>query len=313
MTDIEIFCNFDHDYYITNNIGLSLIKTKNQSWYHYNKYGKKEGRVFRYKNNEISISKEYFEDNYTIYISRYCNSETTGKYWKYNYELIRNLYKKVKIIIIDDNSNPEFIKDDNLYRDIEFIYTKGTNMVARGELLPIYYHYYNNKTPYALMIHDSVFIHKPIHEYIYKDDFISLWDFNSINYYQLLEKRTNELMTVVNKSSKLADIWKCRLLWEGVFGTMGIVSYEYLHKLHKEFNFGMLYNEINNRTDRMVLERLMAIFYFCIHNKTPNSILGNIHIFNENALGKLWDLSWEEYMNDENLKNNMIVKVWTVR
>ena len=97
---------------------------------------------------------EYFENNYIIFISRRIIDNNTSKYWRLNYEKIRKYYKSIKIVIIDDNSNKEYIKYDNI-KDIEYIYTQYHNV---GELLPYYYYFKNNRErKCTLIIHDSLF------------------------------------------------------------------------------------------------------------------------------------------------------------
>ena len=54
-------------------------------------------------------------------ISRHVNSEKTNKYWNQNVKLIRSHYPFKQIIIIDDNSNEEFIKSDFEYQNITII------------------------------------------------------------------------------------------------------------------------------------------------------------------------------------------------
>ena len=50
-------------------------------------------------------------------ITRHVNSEQTNKYWNQNVKLLRKFYPYKKIIIIDDNSNQDFIKADFDYKN----------------------------------------------------------------------------------------------------------------------------------------------------------------------------------------------------
>ena len=49
---------------------------------------------------------------------RHVNSISTNKYWIYSYDCIRKYYPDNTILIIDDNSNYEFITKKNLYKTI---------------------------------------------------------------------------------------------------------------------------------------------------------------------------------------------------
>ena len=55
---------------------------------------------------------------YGFIITRHVNSEQTNKYWNQCVKLIRTYYPLKKIVIIDDNSNPEFLKSDFDYKNM---------------------------------------------------------------------------------------------------------------------------------------------------------------------------------------------------
>ena len=50
--------------------------------------------------------------NYGFIITRHVNSEKTNQYWNQCVKLIRTFYPLKQIIIIDDNSNQQFIKSN---------------------------------------------------------------------------------------------------------------------------------------------------------------------------------------------------------
>ena len=56
-------------------------------------------------------------------ISRHVNSEKTDKYWKHSIRLLRRLYPYVKIVVIDDNSDTNFLTElsDNLKNNVEIV------------------------------------------------------------------------------------------------------------------------------------------------------------------------------------------------
>ena len=66
---------------------------------------------------------------------RHVNNELTNKYWIHCYDCIRKYYPENIILIIDDDSNYEFITIKQLYKTniIKNSYPK------RGELMPYYY------------------------------------------------------------------------------------------------------------------------------------------------------------------------------
>ena len=75
--------------------------------------------------------------NYGFIITRHVNSVTTNKYWNQSVKLIRNIYPLRKIVIIDDNSDQEFVKTDFDYQNLTIIQSE---FPKRGELLPYYYY-----------------------------------------------------------------------------------------------------------------------------------------------------------------------------
>jgi hypothetical protein len=86
------------------------------------------------KLNENTSIENKLDENYTFIITRHVTNELTGKYWIECCKCIRKFYNN-KIIIIDDNSDPLFIKEyhfDNL-NVINSVF------IGRGEFLPFYY------------------------------------------------------------------------------------------------------------------------------------------------------------------------------
>ena len=81
---------------------------------------------------------------YGFIITRHVNSDKTNQYWNQCVKLIRKFYPLIQIIIIDDNSNTEFVKSDFEYTDLTIIQSE---YPKRGELLPyIYYLKYISHT-----------------------------------------------------------------------------------------------------------------------------------------------------------------------
>lgn len=96
-------------------------------------------------------------DLYGFIMTRHVNSELTNKYWNQSVKLLRTFYPLRKIVIIDDNSNYEYVKSDCEYKNVEIIQSE---FPGRGELLPYYYFLKYKFFQNAIIIHDGVFIHK---------------------------------------------------------------------------------------------------------------------------------------------------------
>jgi hypothetical protein len=72
-------------------------------------------------------------DDFGFIITRHVNSEKTNKYWNNCVKCIKRLYPLKKIIIIDDNSNYNYVKSDFNYNNVEIIQSE---YPGRGELFP---------------------------------------------------------------------------------------------------------------------------------------------------------------------------------
>ena len=89
-------------------------------------------------------------------ILRYVINELTNKYWIKCVNSIRQHYPENNILIIDDNSNYDFITDEKLYKTTVI----NSEFHKRGELLPYYYYLHNKLFDVAVIMHDSAFINK---------------------------------------------------------------------------------------------------------------------------------------------------------
>lgn len=327
MTVIQNYNDFDWRKYIDYYPDLKKtpsINNKQSAWKHWVGDGMKEKRQFFVVNKERTyLSREFFEDNYTIYITRHMNNEETSKYWKHSYECLRQMYKKVNIVVIDDNSIENFTMGDKEVKDVTFFYSNKENkdnkfgckeFTKRGEMLPFYYFHTYGTTKYALFLHDSVFIQRPIHDNIFEDDFLSFWSFNSLSWHIQLRDAMKICISKFEKSRELENVWKNLNCWQGTFGGICIVSRDYVDELEKDYKFISIgLNEIDSRDKRMLLERLLSIFYFHKHDRSPHTLFADIHVWSRGTFGKSWGLKWEEYQNNPRLKAAYVVKVWSGR
>ena len=111
------------------------------------------------------IKKESFENKKTpsvgFIITRHVNNKSVNKVWISCVQQIRKSYPTNKIVIIDDNSNYEFIKvpsNDFLNNCIVI----DSEYKKCGELLPYIYYAKNKWFEKAIYIHDSCMINGKI-------------------------------------------------------------------------------------------------------------------------------------------------------
>ncbi len=229
-------------------------------------------------------------------ILRHINSQKTDQYWKLSYQGIRKYYPENKIIIIDDNSNYEFvdIEYENILTNTIIIKSE---YPKRGEILPYIYYLKNNLFDIAVIVHDSVFINSYIDFNI--QDYKSLWDFD--HKWDQPEDEI-QLISKLNNSEELLDLHKNKNLWKGFFGCMSVITYNYLKEIDDKYNLSLLLPYINSRFNRMSMERVIGCIlqkkFFC------DSLLGNIHQYCK------WRLPIEKI---DKAKHLPIIKVWTGR
>ena len=225
-------------------------------------------------------------------ILRHVNNKNTNEYWMHSYDCIRKYYPENKIIIIDDNSQQNFITDKTLYKTLII----NSEYPGRGELLPYYYYLQNKLFDTAVIIHDSVFINKYI-------------DFNVNNYKLLWEFEHG--CDQINDETKMIDVfhdfellkfYQKRNLWKGCFGGMSIIKHDYLVFINKKYDISKLIDYVKTRYNRMSFERVLA----CLlqKNSKKETLLGNIHRYCK------WGI---KYTEKEKYKNLPIIKVWTGR
>ena len=227
-------------------------------------------------------------------ILRYVNNMETNKYWNDCYECIRKFYPENHIMIIDDNSNQDYLLQTcDLYNTtiINSEYHK------RGELLP-YYYYLNNKLfDTAVIIHDSVFINKYIDFSCEK--YKILWGFE--HYWDDFENETKKLK--IFNDIELLIFYENKALWTGCFGGMSVITHDYLTFINSKYEINKLLDVVINRGDRSNFERIIA----CLLQKEEGKkevLFGNIHNYLPIGL---------TYNEKDKYSHLSIVKVWTGR
>ena len=253
-------------------------------------------------------------DSYGFIITRHVNSEKTNKYWNKCVRCIRSFYPFKKIIIIDDNSNYNFIKADLEYKNVEIIQSE---FPGRGELLPYYYFLKNYFFENAVIIHDSIFFHKRINfEKLLGKKVLPLWHFTSDkenvnNTLFIIDKLTNKIEIQQKLAFNNNILGLNHQKWYGCFGVQSFINYNFLKYIEKKYNLFNLLNVVKNRKDRCCLERIFGAIFCTEENNLlkQKSLLGNsLTILN-------WKYSFDNYENDikEKRVSNPIVKVFTGR
>jgi hypothetical protein len=252
---------------------------------------------------------------YGFIITRHVNSEETNKYWNQSVKLIRTFYLHKQIIIIDDNSNYDYVNFENEYANLTIIQSE---YPARGELLPFIYFLKYKWFDNAVIIHDSIFIHKRIPFEIFKHPVLPLWhhpkdkeNVNNIfriirslkNNYKLYNKLYERNTNVLGMNNDKYDI---------CFGCQCYINLRFLERLENKYKITNLVNVIHCRTDRCSLERVMGLLFNEEFNqlKYIKSLFGEIIKHH-----KSFQYHYSEYWNDFQKKKivHPFVKIWTGR
>lgn len=257
-------------------------------------------------------------DLFGFIITRHVNSENTNKYWNHSVKLLRTLYPRVKIVIIDDNSNNEFVKADFDYKNIEIVQSE---FPGRGELLPYYYYSRNKYFENAIILHDSVFIHKRINfEVLCGEKVMPLWVFkadsenidNTLRITKNLRNNYDIERALTDNDMKNLVLKLPREKWHGCFGCQSYINHNFLVSLDKTYGISQLVAAVKTRPDRCCLERILG----CLFSKSNPRVGINKGIFgNIKKHHKAFGYTFDMYMAD--LKQDRLpshaVKVWTGR
>jgi hypothetical protein len=229
-------------------------------------------------------------------VLRHVNSPATDIYWKHNYSMIRRYYPEAKIMLIDDNSNYEFI-DKDFQDKMTNITVIQSEYPGRGELLPYYYYIRNKMFDTAVILHDSAFINKQINFTV--DKYAMIWEFEHTWDNVVNETR---ILGYLHNSAELLDYYAKKHLWKGCFGGMSVIKHDFLLELHAKYNFDLLIPHITSREFRMCFERIIACIFQ--QNGSSMSLLGNIHKYCP------WGINMTMMAS---LRYLPIIKVWSGR
>ncbi len=223
---------------------------------------------------------------------RHVNNALTNIYWQHSYNCIRKNYPDNHILIIDDNSNPEFLTYKELYNTTII----NSEYKRRGELLPYYYYLKNRLFDTAVILHDSTFINRYIDFTV--ETYKILWDFE--HNWDQIEDETN-MISSFNDADLLA-FYNNKSLWTGCFGGMSVIKYDFLKTLNDKYDLSKLLTHITTRYNRCSFERVIA----CLFQKE-----GKVSVLFGNILKYCpWGIGFDQRDKFNHLP---ITKIWTGR
>lgn len=245
------------------------VKTENMVIQHYQTFGKNENRVLKRPTIEVdnNLSKDY-----TFVILRCVRSEKQSNLWIQCYNSIRKYHPNNKIIIIDNNSYPRYIKKIDL-KNCDLINHTDTKS---GEILPFFFFLKYKWSKYMIFFHDSMFLNKPLNANMLKvDKFKLFWHFSSGVHDH--KTRIPHLLSYLKDNEVLQQLFLKKKHWFGAFGLSCTISLEFLEFIEKEHEFTNLVYYTKNRDDRKCLERILGLlFSYYDYDAVYNSYFGNV-------------------------------------
>jgi len=255
--------------------------------------------------------------NYGFIIIRHVNSEKTNHYWNQSVKLIRTFYPLRQIVIIDDNSNQEFVKADCDYNNLTIIQSE---YPKRGELLPYIYYLKYKWFPNAIIIHDSLFIHKRIPFETFSMPVVPLWHHiydkeNVGNILRLASSLRNNgvLLRKISKNEEMVlNLGITNEKFNLCFGGQCYIKLGFLELLENKYGITNLVNVVHCRADRCSLERILGLLFCQEYPKLIKikSLFGDIM-----RSPRAFSYNYDNYSEDFKRKKviNPFVKVWTGR
>lgn len=225
-------------------------------------------------------------------ILRHVTNSNTNMYWIECYHSIRKLYPENPILIIDDNSNKDYIHSIILYNTIVI----SSEYPYRGEILPYYYYYKYKFCDTVVILHDSVFLNKKID--FDTTSYKFLWNFTH-DWDQVVDE--NNMLQLFNDPA-LIELHQNKSKWTGCFGGMSVIHHDFLKKVFDKYDLTILLNHITNRHHRMSFERVIACILTIFEPSV--SIFGNIHRYTK------WGITFEE---KDKYSHQDIIKIWSGR
>lgn len=233
-------------------------------------------------------------------ILRHVRNEVTNGYWIKCYKSIRKYYPDNVVVIIDDNSNYDYVTNIN----DESLSLYNTHIIqseypGRGELLPYYYFiHYKKLFNIAVILHDSAFINQYIPDLDTVTSYKMLWEFE--HDWDQIEDET--CMIHRFQDDRLTKFYEDKTKWTGCFGCMAVIQYDYLKYINKTYSIEKLLDCVKTRYNRSSFERVIACLMQLHVRVEP--LLGNIHSYCP------WELRIDQIDDYSHLP---IIKVWTGR
>jgi len=249
-------------------------------------------------------------------IIRHVTNETSNFYWQECCRSIRKWYPYHKIVIVDDHSSFTTEMDFEVDFDSENILFINSNLTKGcGEFLGYYYFYKHKWADYAIILHDSLWIQRPIDGLDSFPDIKFLSHFNTRYNHHNFQTELDIIQCLHNPGELVSFFHQLDSCNIGCFGIQSCISYSFLERLQERFQIMNLIHIVHDREKRMCLERVFGamVIYMFPEIKQHPSFYGDII---EDYVEKYEHTSFVFYLANREkirLENRPFVKVFSGR
>lgn len=245
-------------------------------------------------------------------ILRHVNSKITDLYWKESYAAIRRLYPVEPIMIVDDSSDKKWLREDVVLTNCTVLY----DVEHRGcaELLPYYYAHRLRPAQRVVILHDGVFLHRPL-ELSWTEEIGIQFLWRIPHYYDdTIQTEIHELIDALPEGERehvRSMYYHTKANWTGMFGVMSVIDITWLDEVEKRFSlFTRWFPVLKNREYRCALERVFGLVaYYHLRSRVKAPMFGLI------GESLKWGITFMEYLQEyEGYREAQpIMKVWSGR
>lgn len=240
-----------------------------------------------------------------IMIRHVCN-KTTDLYWKESYRCIRKWYPETPMMIVDDSSNPAFLKEDIVLTNCTVIYDRAHK--GSAELLPYYYFHLLQPFETAVVIHDSVFVQQYVDFTLAEDEPCRLlWNFPHWYDDEIFEWIRTVYSTLPD-SDRFTQLYHRKDAWQGCLGVMSVIRWSFLDQVNRAEGglFNRWFSVIKTRDNRHALERAFPLVLTIHYPAMKQAMFGNIFDYIK------WGTTFNEYLTGD-FSKYPLAKVWSGR
>jgi len=226
--------------------------------------------------------------------------------YKESYAAIRKHHPDLKIVIIDDNSDKNILEEIQM-DNVEIIQSE---FPGAGEYLPYYYLLTRKLFNKAMILQDSTFVNTQI-PYENVNDYMFFYEF--VKDPSIDNTLVEKIFQNTKKPGEILDFLR-NGNWKGCWGTLMVITYDFLKKLDDVVGIERWKNTINNRDMRIALEKAMAIS--CIYvsgEKSAYSLFGNKDDLEVMKIEPGGSYNIQMYLEDKTRVKDKIIKVWNSR